>query len=281
MSGFASCLRESVPNRGEILRHIALPCELRVFDTIDSTNTYAKNRYADAAHGSLPLCVAAGEQTAGRGRLGRSFHSPGGSGIYLSAAVKKVIDPADVPLYTMGAAVQAARAVETVTGASPLIKWVNDLYLNGLKICGILTEAVTPGSLPGSSASPSLLVIGVGINCFSCELPEELCGIAGAVSDEPGSFSVNALAGTVLDGLLRLIADPDPASFMDEYRRRCFITGADVSLSRFDGTPPVKAHVLGVADDGALIVRYLEGPLSGREARVSSGEVTLHSASLR
>ena len=251
--------------RDEVLSRISLPCDLEIFDSIGSTNSYAKAKGC----GSVPLCVLADCQTAGRGRLGRSFASPGGTGIYLSVAKRLDIDPAASPLITMAAAVAAAEAIEDAACVSCGIKWVNDLYLGGLKVAGILVESVVTGS-------NALVVIGIGINCFPGSMPEELSGIAGFLSIRPGSFSRSALAGTIIDNILHMPDGKDLSSFLPEYRRRSIVPGREVVLSTFDGRPPLKALALGIADSGALEVRYLEGPLKGETSLVTSGEVSLH-----
>ena len=261
-------------DREEILGRISLPCELHIFDSIDSTNAYALEKGA----GSVPLCVLADCQTAGRGRLGRSFVSPPGTGIYLTVARSMDPDPETAPLITMGTAVTACLAIEEVAGVSCGIKWVNDLYHRGRKVSGILTEARTVGGPSGLPRGSLLMAVGIGVNCFPRELPEEVRDIAGPVSDEPGSFSRNALAGALIDGILRLTADPDPSVFLPEYRKRCIVTGHEVILSTFDGRPSRRAEALEIADNGALVVRYLEGPEAGTLREVTSGEVSLRLA---
>ena len=113
--------------------------ELEIHDTLDSTNNRAKAlAAAGARHGTT---VIADSQSGGRGRLGRSFFSPEHSGVYMTCILRPDCDPERANLLTSLAAVAAARAVEKVSGADVKIKWVNDLYLNDKKICGILTEA--------------------------------------------------------------------------------------------------------------------------------------------
>lgn len=110
-----------------------------------------------AGHGTL---VAAGMQTAGRGRRGRSFASPEGAGLYLSVILKTGLPMQDAALTTFAAAVAVRRAVKAVCGKELAIKWVNDLYWQGKKCCGILTEAVTDVESGGLDH----MVVGIGID---------------------------------------------------------------------------------------------------------------------
>ena len=225
MSGFASCSGESVPDRGEILRYIALPCELRVFDTIDSTNTYAKNRYAGAAPGSLPLCVAAGEQTAGRGRLGRSFYSPSGSGLYLSILLRPegAIPPASLTCLTAAAAAETALQF----GVDCRIKWVNDLYRADRIVAGILTEGglLTDGSY-------SYAVVGIGFNlCVPPKLPAELRDIVGGLFDEPViEQQRHAFLKSFLSRFAAYYETLPEISFREAYCKRLNVFGRAVSF---------------------------------------------------
>ena len=94
----------------------------------------------------------------------------------------------------------------------------------------------------------------------------------------PGAFSRSALAGALIDGLLSLMADPDPKDFLPEYRERSIVIGSEVIVSTFDGRPSARAEALEIADNGALVVRYLEGPEAGTLREVTSGEVSLRLA---
>ena len=168
--------------------------DLRVFDEIDSTNLEAKRL---AMTGLSRCAVIADRQTAGRGRLGRSFYSPPGCGIYTSLLLRPRPDQlADVTLLTTAAGVAVCRALEKAAGVQAEIKWVNDLYLNGKKICGILTEGVTDFE----SGMIESIVIGYGVNFRDdAHLPEELRPIVGSVfGAEPPTVTRSALAAAML-----------------------------------------------------------------------------------
>ena len=166
---------------------------LHFFHSTDSTN---KRAAALALEGACSgTCVIAEHQSAGRGRLGRSFYSPERQGIYLSVILKPDFDISKAVLITAAASVAVKRAIQTVCGACPQIKWVNDLYLDGKKICGILTEAITDFE----SGQITNIVVGIGINCSCEDFPDEIQEIAGGI---PGSYSKNALAAEVVNQLL-------------------------------------------------------------------------------
>lgn len=150
---------------------------LKVYQEIDSTNRAAKEAAVTglAGHGG---CVVAGKQTAGRGRRGRSFYSPEEAGLYLSVILKPRGSLKESLLLTAEAAVAVYKAVLRTTGISLGIKWVNDLYYNEKKVCGILTEAVTDFE----SGDIDFAVVGIGLNLYEAEggYPSEIRNVAGA-----------------------------------------------------------------------------------------------------
>ena len=213
---------------------------IQVYTETDSTNTRARLLAEQGAqHGTA---VIADRQTAGRGRSGRSFYSPAETGIYLSMVLRP--EKADVNMATVRAAVGVCRAVERVCGRAPQIKWVNDLFLDGKKICGILAEGVGPFV----NGAPAAVVLGVGINCSTESFPEELQFLAGSIG---GGFSREALAAAVMTELRELTGG------IEEYRERSLMIDREVSFVR-DGET-VTATVLGIDDTGGLILRHADG----------------------
>ena len=211
----------------DILGSLTQDCKIIYLNKVDSTNDYAKARLsaavAAAAGGmnALPgaeigcFAVVSDQQTAGRGRLGKTFESPSGCGIYLSVVMDAPRSDNNLPMITVGTAVAVRRAILRVTGADPKIKWVNDLYLRNKKICGILAEG-----------RASKVVIGVGVNCFPAEFPDEIKEIAGPISDEPGSFSRGVLAAAIIDEVIAVVSamssDAVVSEIVAEYRAHCF-----------------------------------------------------------
>ena len=252
----------------EIIREgISSPCDLMVFDTVSSTITIAEETDIK----DKPLFIVADCQTAGKGRLGRSFASPSGTGLYLTIAIKPDFAINEALYVTMAAAVATARAIEKVCKIHADIKWVNDLFYNNRKISGILTKAQSNLEL----GQIDKLIIGIGINCFPGSLPEELEHIAGPVSNEKGSFSRNELASEVFNETMEILKDLQSKSFMKEYKRRCFILGEIISVHPHLDDRKVKAYAVDIADDGGLIVEYTEGEKKGITETLTTGEVSI------
>ena len=145
------------------------PAPIHIYDTLQSSNLTAKQlALGGAPHGTLVLTA---HQQAGRGRLGRRFESPAGKGVYLSLILRPALSAADAQSATISAAVAVARAVKALCGLELGIKWVNDLYYQGRKVCGILTEAGTDME----SGQLEWLVVGIGLNLTStaADWPEQ------------------------------------------------------------------------------------------------------------
>ena len=245
------------------LRH-SLP-RVVVEQTLISTNLTAKQLAAEGApHGTL---VAANHQTGGRGRRGRSFASPPGTGLYLSMVLRRALPMQNAVLVTSAAAVAVCRAVEAVSGKRLGIKWVNDLYFYGKKCCGILTEAAADVESGGLEH----LVVGIGVNLYEPEggWPEALAPIATAVFAPDETVNRCRLAAAIADELLTLYdALPDTA-FLEEYRARNIVPGQDVLIVQNDRSRP--AHALAITDEGHLLVRLPDGS----EEALSFGEISI------
>ncbi len=235
-----------------------------VLPETSSTNTYAKALAADgAAHGTV---VAADTQTEGKGRLGRHFESPSGKGLYMSVIIRPKFDISYAPLITSAAAVSAAEAVEKLCGCDVSIKWVNDLYMNGRKICGILTEA----SLNLEMNMPDHAVIGIGINVLHSEFPDELKQRATTVEDESGrKIDRNKLCGEILGRLEYYLDHIENHGHLDEYRRREMLTGNMITANI--GSETVIGRATGIDDNANLIVELGDGT----RRNLISGEANL------
>ena len=269
---------DSVPNRGHLLR--AEPdlldrtaicaalgdhpwaSQLQVLPTVDSTNTRLKTlAAAGAPHGTV---LVADEQTGGRGRLGRSFDSASGCGVYLSVLLRPLCRPEMLMSLTAQAAVAARRAIRAVCGADAEIRWVNDLVLGGKKICGILTEL----SLEAESALVSYAVVGVGVNCNrpAEAFPPDLRQTAGSILSQTGlRVNRNELAAELIRALYAL----PTLDWQAEYRAACVNLGRQVQILA-PGQPPRQALALDVDADAALLVRTEAGV-----ERIQSGEVSV------
>ena len=257
-----------------------LPASLRdmgvyVYDILDSTNLQARRIVVgegDSSAKATPAVVIARQQTAGRGRLGRGFYSPR-DGLYLSIVIKPDFDISRSSLVTVAAAAATSEAIDEVCGCASQIKWVNDIFLNGKKVCGILTEAITDFE----TGQIEYLITGIGINTSEKSFPAELREIAGSVSEDGLSGHEKALlAAAVVERFLRYTKDL--SGFMDSYRSRSMVIGKDITVYtgtyRKDPTQELggrPARALGIGDDGALEVIYTDGT---RE-RLRSGEVSI------
>ena len=248
----------SAPDRlsaAEIRRWLTGPGagrELEIHDRLDSTNNRAKALAAAGAAGGT--AVIADSQSGGKGRLGRSFFSPEHSGVYLTVILRPDCAPDRAGLLTSLAAVAAARAVEKVSGADVKIKWVNDLYLNGKKICGILTE----GGLGLEAGKLEYAVVGIGINVRRMEFPPELRDIATSVANETGaSPDRNRLIAEILNGLDGLLGDLETGAFLEESRRRSCVIGREVTVIEGERKYPAKA--LDIDGRGRLVIETKEG----------------------
>ena len=232
---------------------------LHWYDTVDSTNTLAKQMAkAGAPHGTVLIADA---QSAGRGRMGRQFDSQKGMGIYMSVILRPECPPAQLMHLTCAAGVAMCDAVEAVTGIRPGIKWINDLVLKNRKLGGILTEL----SVDTATGLTEFAVIGIGINCNRETFPAELQSIAISLSADRA-----VMAGAMIDALHRMDNNlTDKAAVMARYRQDCITLGKAVQVHRADGHFPGKA--VGLDDDGSLIVALQ----SGETVTVNAGEVSV------
>ena len=257
---------------------IKYPCKIQVFDKLDSTNNYAKK----VPVGEVPRLIIASEQTAGRGRLGRSFYSPAEKGIYMSLAFAPDFDLDKSLFVTTIAAVAACRAIEDAAGLHPKIKWVNDIYLDGKKLVGILTEAESNFE----SGKIQKIIVGVGINCFSCELPDEIKDVATCLTNPAGDFSRNKLIASFCNHFFERLDNFDQSKIIREYKSRSFIIGEPIlifnpAIARQIGRPEdrlnegIRARAIDIDENGGLVVEFLEGRMSRQMQTLTSGEISI------
>ena len=272
---------QAVPNRGyclaassdvlsesgirQYLTGEAQELSLHVYDSVDSTNLVLRKLAGEgAAEGTV---VIAAEQTGGRGRKGRSFYSPQGTGVYISLLLKPKIAPDDATLITTTAAVAVCEAVEALSGEPAGIKWVNDVFLRGKKVCGILTE----GSFDMESGQFEYAILGAGINVFEPDggFPAEIREVAGSVLTSPAPDAKNRMIAEYLNRFLPLYRTLGSANTNVEYRKRSFVLGGMVNVISGIGTTPARA--IDVDERCRLIVEYEDG----RRDALSSGEISV------
>lgn len=255
------------------LRGAAAGLRLEVRGEVTSTNTVLKQQ---AEAGELEGNVLVAErQTMGKGRSGRSFYSPEVSGVYFSILLRPQFSPQESLLITTAAAVAVAEAVDAVAGTDAekaMIKWVNDVYFRGKKVCGILTEA----SVDFESGGLAYAVLGIGINVNDPQggFPEEIREVAGSLygKDVCGGAIRNRLVAETLNRFMRYYETLTSRSFMDEYRCRSVVIGRVVEA--YDQKHSRLVKVLGIDDDAALLVEEADGS----RARLTTGEVRIRPA---
>ncbi|MBQ9165785.1 MAG: biotin--[Oscillospiraceae bacterium] len=241
---------------------------LELFDRIDSTNSYLKREaLRGLPHGAVALAES---QTGGRGRLGRSFSSPEGKGIYCSVLLRPNVPPVEAVDLTSYTAVALCDGIEKVTGSRPRIKWTNDLVMGGKKICGVLCEM---SIAPDGSLQHVVIGFGVNVNQTPDEWPEELKAIAGSVSEVVGHEVLREkLTAELLNSLDEVYHNwllGKREGYLEQYRKDCLTLGREIKVIRAGREEAAFAEDI---DEGfGLIVRHPDG----RRETVTSGEVSV------
>lgn len=268
------CLSRMSPtlSRQSILQHLnGLPVYPEVYAELDSTNILLRQKAeAGAPEGTL---IVTERQTAGRGRFGRSFYSPSVGGIYMSLLLRPTFSAQEALCLTTCAAVAVSRTIEQHCGVAAQIKWVNDVFCHGKKVCGISTE----GALDLESGGLRYAVLGIGLNLFPSPepLPPELQDIVGCVL--PEAPHTRELRSFLIAEMMREILSEYPRltekHYFADYAARCFLVGKPVNVLRGSTCRPALARTL--LPDFSLLVRYTD---DGSEEAISSGEVSVREA---
>ena len=247
-----------------IQKHLTHPnLTVEVYDSVTSTNTILKQRGSKGApHG---LILAAKHQTAGRGRMGRSFYSPDESGVYFSILLRPKLSPSDSLLITTAAAVACARVLERISQKNAEIKWVNDIYMDGRKVCGILTEAAF------SVGKIDYAVLGIGINLAPPQngFPEDIRQKAGSVFNYSTNDMRSLVVAEIINEFLTIYETIENRTFIEEYRNRSMLDGMEINVLKSDTVTPATA--LYIDQDLTLVVRYNDGKIE----HLSSGDVSI------
>ena len=236
------------------------------FDATDSTNIQARRlAEAHAPHGTL---VVSDRQDGGKGRRGRSWASPSGVGIWMSLILRPEIAPSSASMLTLAAALAVREGIQEETGLSPLIKWPNDLVLNGKKICGILTEMST------ELMEIQYVITGIGINVNQREFPPEIRDTATSLSLEAGrSFRRSSLIAAILKAFEKdyaaFLKTGDLSLLLEEYNACLVNRGKEVCI--LDPSGEYRAVAEGIDESGSLLVTLPDG--TRRE--IISGEVSV------
>lgn len=240
--------------------------EVLYFDTIDSTNTKAQE-LAEKGYPSGTLVVA-DKQDSGKGRRGRSWVSPSGAGIFMTLMIKPDINPNNASMLTLVAALAVAKAITSVTGEEALIKWPNDIVVNGKKVCGILTE------MNAQFDYINHIVVGIGINVHNESFPEEISQMASSLMIEAGGkrfHRAQIIAETMsyfeqyYDTFLKT---QDLSALVREYDE--LLVNMNKAVRVLDPKEPFDGKAMGITPKGELIVDTWES-----RKLVSSGEVSV------
>lgn len=241
---------------------------IHLFDCLPSTNDYAKESARQGApHGTV---IVADMQTAGRGRMGRSFHAAKNQGLYLSLILRPECPPDRLMHLTCAAAESACNAVEQLCGIRPQIKWINDLIMGNQKLGGILTEL----SVDPKTGLTDWVVIGIGINCRQsrADFPPELQDMATSLRLSAGNAcSPHSLACALIRELYRLSDQlfSGKDEMLKQYRQDCLTIGKDISVNK--GGAVFHGKALDIDSDGSLIVMLQDGTIQ----TVQAGEVSV------
>lgn len=265
--GYCLAEKNDILSSYSIKQHLKNPhLDISVFSSVTSTNTILKEMAEQGAkEGTV---IIAEEQTAGRGRTGKQFYSPKGTGIYISILLRPDI-PAEESLFlTTSAAVATARAIEDVSDKRALIKWVNDIYLEDKKNCGILTE----GAFNVETGKLDYAIVGIGINVCIPDggFPDNIKDIATAIFDKQ-TDSINKrsiLIANLLDYFMEYYKDFKSKSYVKEYIERSMIIGKTITV--IEGSKTSIAKAIDIDKNCRLKVQFEDGTTKW----LSSGEVS-------
>lgn len=235
---------------------------IEYYDVVSSTNLLLKQRYAEPEG----LVIIANAQEAGMGRVGRTFFSPKNSGIYFSVLLKPN-DSNTVNFVTAMAGVAVCKAITKIFNLSPKIKWVNDIYLNNKKICGILTQS----SFSLENNTSEYVILGIGINVYSPPegFPSELENIAGSITSNRQQGLRNQLVAEVLNAFWKLYINPNFDSIAAEYKSLSYLIGKEINI--IDSTSTICATAIDIDNNCRLVIKSPNGTIT----TLSSGEITV------
>ncbi len=263
--GYCLAPDSAILSAQSIAHYLTVPdLTLEVHEQVTSTNTLLRQRAEEGAAEGFVLAAAA--QTQGRGRRDHLFFSPPDSGLYLSLLLRPSLSAREAFLLTTCAASAVAQAIEDCAGIETQIKWVNDLFCGGKKVCGILTEA----ALDLESGGLRYAIVGIGVNLFPpaggfpADLPE-----AGALFPErpQGLEARSQLAGAILNRFFSFYPHLAEKPFFEDYRRRSLVLGQEITI--LEGNKTRTAFALDLEEDFSLRVREADGTIT----TLSTGEV--------
>lgn len=266
--GYCLSADSDILSKSGILKYLDNPSlfDVQVFKTIDSTNTALRKIAME--NGKEGMIYAASEQTKGKGRRGRDFYSPENSGIYFSLLLRpQGYDMEKASSVTTMAAAAVSLAMDHVFNVNSKIKWVNDIFVDNKKVCGILTEA----NYDLESHSMDFAVLGIGINIYSPDnsFPKELREIAGFLSKEKITEGKNRLLAETINNFWKFYTSKNDEEYLSIYRKKSLVLGKNIYILSPEGKK--KAKAVSIDDHCHLIVEY---PDKQKET-LSSGEISI------
>ncbi len=251
-------------SKQEISRLLNNKFHIVVLDSVDSTNLYLKQKASSLSEGATVIALT---QTAGRGRFARKFYSPQESGIYMSILLKPELHPSDAVCITAAAAVAVCEAIEQFTNNIPKIKWVNDVFTDKGKVCGILCES----AINTKSGKIEWWVVGIGINVYEPQggFDDEIKGIAGYLSEHTTEGLKNRLCAYIIERLASFSGELKNKSFLNKYKKLSFVLGKEISVVKENELIPAKA--IDIDDNCRLLVQYSDN----RTEYLNSGEISI------
>ena len=241
--------------------------KIQVYKSLESTNKTAKEMaVAGAEHGTVIISDC---QTMGRGRYSRNFFSPSGGGLYMSIVLRpEALHFKNPTSVTAFAAVSVCEAIESISKKVPNIKWVNDIFLDGKKVCGILTEAVTDFE----SGGLDWIVLGIGINVYirAEDFPGDLQSLATSIyPDERIPGVRNKLSAEIINRILGFETSPSETEIFEKYKKRLMMLGKEITVNQ--NQTEYKATAIDVDSVGHLIVKNENGEI----ITLSTGEIRI------
>lgn len=249
-----------------IKKYLTIPINnIEVYKTVTSTNDLAKQYALDLKpEGTV---IVAREQTAGRGRKGRSFYSPMSTGVYISVLLRPELTAEKTLYITTAAAVAVAKAIEKISGKEAKIKWVNDIFVDGKKVCGILTE----GAMDFETGKMQYAVLGIGVNIKKPEndFPSEIQNIAGSVFDTTDKEVSSIIVAEILNNFMNYYKNLASKPFYEEYKKRMFLIGKQLTV--YSGKDSYPAVAIDLDEELSLIVKDENGNIK----KLNTGEVSI------
>lgn len=264
--GYCMSTDNDIVSADSIKKYLKVPIEeILVYKTVTSTNDLAKQKAINSApEGTV---IVAREQTAGRGRKGRSFYSPSSTGVYISVLLRPELTAEKTLYITTAAAVAVAKAIEKVSGKEAQIKWVNDIFVDGKKVCGILTE----GAIDFETGKMQYAVLGIGVNIKKPEsdFPSEIQNIAGSVFDTTDEEVSSKIVAEILNNFMAYYQELENKPFYDEYKKRMFLIGKQLTV--YSGKESYPAVAIDLDEELSLVVKDENGSIK----KLNTGEVSI------